>query len=55
MKCYRVWFTDETALLVDAASEADALETAQRLAIEQGSEAAVARAECLDKGETDGN
>lgn len=35
IKCYRVWFKDDSALLVDATSEAEATDLGSDLAREQ--------------------
>jgi len=45
LKCYRVWFADDTALLCDAYTAQHAKEEALRLAI-AGSK--VTKVECLD-------
>jgi hypothetical protein len=48
MRCYRVWFVDDSALLVDAESPKEARELARNLAKQQGGETEVERIECLD-------
>lgn len=45
MKCYRVWFVDGTAILVDAENRQDAEEKALAMASSPGE---VERIECLD-------
>ena len=48
LKCYRVWFKDGTALLVDAHDENEA----RRLAIIRAYEGSrVSKVECLDNSE----
>ena len=44
-KCYRVWYKDGSAVLVDATSDDDAIERAERL----DTDSQVDFAECLDK------
>ncbi len=47
-KCYRVWFEDGTALLVDAEDDHKARVEALRLSLEQGNQGnRVTKVECL--------
>lgn len=56
IKCYRVWFKDGSALLVDATCSAEAKDMAVELAKQQNLKARpsdperqIARAECLER------
>ncbi len=49
IRCYRVWFVDDSCLLVDAESPSEARQEAKRLAADQGGETEVESVECLDR------
>jgi hypothetical protein len=46
-KAFRVWFTDGSALLIDAETELAARALAQRLAKDNGYNSNIKRVECL--------